>query len=43
MLHLTAVPVPAAQLLRSNRYAQGGQNLFWYCWAREITLVKRNL
>ena len=40
---LRAAPLPAAQLLRSNRYAQRGQSLFWYCWGREITLVKRNL
>eukprot|EP00208_Stichococcus_sp_RCC1054_P006723 CAMPEP_0206141786 /NCGR_PEP_ID=MMETSP1473-20131121/14100_1 /ASSEMBLY_ACC=CAM_ASM_001109 /TAXON_ID=1461547 /ORGANISM="Stichococcus sp, Strain RCC1054" /LENGTH=1124 /DNA_ID=CAMNT_0053536477 /DNA_START=231 /DNA_END=3601 /DNA_ORIENTATION=+ len=31
------------ELLRSNRYALSNRDLFWFCWARELTLARRNL
>lgn len=33
----------APQLLRHNRYALSGMDLFWFCWTRELTLARRNL
>ena len=39
----TELACAALQLLRHNRYALSGMDLFWFCWNRELTLARRNL
>ena len=39
----TELTCAALQLLRHNRYALSGMDLFWFCWNRELTLARRNL